>query len=456
MTKRSNREEGGYALLLVLLLAAGIAISLYMEMPRIAFETQRNREEMVVDRGEQYKRAIQLFVRANKRYPSKIEDLESFNDKRYLRHRFINPMTGKDDWRLVHVGPNGMLTDSLVKKNTNPLGGKDDKNTDQTTTASNTTDSSAGDPNAQPAGWDAKRQRPSDVTQLTSTGTGTGLPPGADVSQQPGYIAPQPQYPGQPQYPQQPGQFNPAQPYPGQTYPGQPVQPGQPGQPFPGQVPGQPGQPFPVQQFPGQPGQPMPGQPMPGQPMPGQPMPGQPMPGQQPMPQYPGQPVGGQPLPGQMYPAQPQYPGQPPQYPGQMQPGQPYPGQIQPGQPYPGQQMPGQTNIPPPAAPTTGGFGTPQSNAGINAVRDQIFGGSRGSAFNNNPQQGGLGTGIAGVGVPAEIKGEGIMVIKERSKYREWEFIYDPKRGHTCTAPAGQSAAGPLPIRALLPTFPAP
>ena len=29
--------------------------------------------------------------------------------------------------------------------------------------------------------------------------------------------------------------------------------------------------------------------------------------------------------------------------------------------------------------------------------------------------------------MPAEIKGEGIMVIKERSKYREWEFIYDPK-----------------------------
>lgn len=409
MTKRRNREEGGYALLLVLLLAAGIAISLYMEMPRIAFETQRNREELVVDRGEQYKRAIQLFVRANKRYPSKIEDLESFNDKRYLRHRFINPMTGKDDWRLVHAGPTGMLTDSLVQKNNNPLGGKDDKNQ----TASNT-DSSAGDPNAQqPAGWDAKRLRPSDVTQLTSTGTGTGLPPGSEVQLQP--VPPAPQYPGQP------GQFNPVQQVPGQMYPSQPVQPGQ-------QLPGQPGQPFPVQQFPGQPGQPIPGQSMPGQTMPGQTMPGQPMPGQfpgQPLPgqlpmqQYPGQPVVGQPVPGQMYP------GQQPPYPGQVQPGQPYPGQ----QPF--------VPAPPSTPPNAGGFGTPGSNAGIDAVRNQIFSGGGQSAFNNNPQQGGLGTGIAGVGIPAEIKGEGIMVIKERSKYREWEFIYDPKEDKNVVGAAG-------------------
>lgn len=70
-------------------------------------------------------------------------------------------------------------------------------------------------------------------------------------------------------------------------------------------------------------------------------------------------------------------------------------------------------------------------------MRNQIFGGGGQSAFNNNPQQGGLGTGIAGVGIPAEIKGEGIMVIKERSKYREWEFIYDPKEDKTIVGPGG-------------------
>jgi hypothetical protein len=38
-----------------------------------------------------------------------------------------------------------------------------------------------------------------------------------------------------------------------------------------------------------------------------------------------------------------------------------------------------------------------------------------------------MGTGIAGVGLPAAFKGSGIMIIKEHAKYREWEFIYDPK-----------------------------
>lgn len=149
---KRREQERGFALLLIFLLFSLVAISLYMEMPRVAFETQRNREELTVDRGEQYKRAIQVFVRANKRYPSKIEDLESFNDKRYLRHRFINPMTGKDDWRFVHVGPNGVLTDSLVPttNNNNPLGSKDGKDQSASNSNSNSNNSNTPNPNAPP------------------------------------------------------------------------------------------------------------------------------------------------------------------------------------------------------------------------------------------------------------------------------------------------------------------
>ncbi len=33
-----------------------------MEIPRVAFETQRQKEQLLVERGEQYKRAIKLFV----------------------------------------------------------------------------------------------------------------------------------------------------------------------------------------------------------------------------------------------------------------------------------------------------------------------------------------------------------------------------------------------------------
>jgi hypothetical protein len=59
--KRQNRESG-FAMLLVFLMAACVAIMLYMELPRVAFEAERQREMLLVDRGNQFKRAIQVFV----------------------------------------------------------------------------------------------------------------------------------------------------------------------------------------------------------------------------------------------------------------------------------------------------------------------------------------------------------------------------------------------------------
>ncbi len=117
MTRHARKSESGYALLLVLLMAAIIAINLYMEAPRIAFQAQRQKEQMLMERGEQYKRAIGLFLRTNKntRWPATIEELESYNNRRFLRHRYIDPMTGKDEWRLVHIS-NGVLTDSVTNK----------------------------------------------------------------------------------------------------------------------------------------------------------------------------------------------------------------------------------------------------------------------------------------------------------------------------------------------------
>lgn len=113
--RRHHSKDSGFALLLIFLMAAVIAISLYVEIPRIAFETQRQKEQLLVARGEQYKRAIQLFMKANNRWPSKIEELESLNNKRYLRKRFLDPMTGKDEWRVIHIN-GGVLTDSHTTK----------------------------------------------------------------------------------------------------------------------------------------------------------------------------------------------------------------------------------------------------------------------------------------------------------------------------------------------------
>ena len=68
------RRESGFALLLVFLMAATIAITLYMEIPRIAFETQRQKEELLIERGEQYKRAIKVFVSPQRRGALAFED----------------------------------------------------------------------------------------------------------------------------------------------------------------------------------------------------------------------------------------------------------------------------------------------------------------------------------------------------------------------------------------------
>src|SRR5580765_6780499 len=116
MTRPSaRRQQRGFALLVIFLIAAAVAFTMYQELPRAAFESARDKEQLLMDRGNQYKRAIQVFYAENKRYPAEVKDLQSFSNKRYLRRRYIDPMTGRDEWRLIHTN-GSFLTDSLVTK----------------------------------------------------------------------------------------------------------------------------------------------------------------------------------------------------------------------------------------------------------------------------------------------------------------------------------------------------
>lgn len=122
---KRRRKESGFALLMVFLLAACVAITLYMEMPRVAFEAERQKELLLIDRGNQFKRAIQVFVNDRTgnpmhRYPASIDELENFNNRRYLRRKYVDPMTGKDEWRLIHTsGVAGVFPDSVTMQNQN-------------------------------------------------------------------------------------------------------------------------------------------------------------------------------------------------------------------------------------------------------------------------------------------------------------------------------------------------
>jgi hypothetical protein len=118
-----HRTQRGSALLIVFVFAAILAITLYKEMPVAAFEAQRQKEALLVSRGNEYKRAVKLFVRKMGRFPSSIEELEDTNRMRFLRHRYDDPLTGKDDWRMIHAGPGGVITDSQVATSTKPAVG---------------------------------------------------------------------------------------------------------------------------------------------------------------------------------------------------------------------------------------------------------------------------------------------------------------------------------------------
>jgi len=90
-------------LLTLLLTVALMAIFVGAILPQITFEIKRDREEEMIHRGVQYSRAIRLYYKKFGRYPTRIEDLESANNLRFLRKRYKDPITGQD-FKLLHFG----------------------------------------------------------------------------------------------------------------------------------------------------------------------------------------------------------------------------------------------------------------------------------------------------------------------------------------------------------------
>ena len=96
--------EDGYLLLTVLVMVFLVLLALSVAAPRIAKQIQRDKEQEAIQRGLQYKRAIRLYYKKFGAYPSDIKQLENTNQIRFLRKRYKDPITGQDDWRLIHMG----------------------------------------------------------------------------------------------------------------------------------------------------------------------------------------------------------------------------------------------------------------------------------------------------------------------------------------------------------------
>lgn len=222
LRRRRKGQESGFALLFVLAAAAIIAIMLYAEIPQVAFEAQRIKEADLIAHGEQYRRAIQLFYRRFGRYPVAISDLENTNNIRFLRRRYKDPMTGKDDWRFIHVS-GGVFTDSLTMKPPAVKGAT--SASDMASSPTTQTAASSGDGSQQaPQRWQLQR---------------SGQPLPGDSSGNPDAQAAYDSLPGAQGVPVVPGQPGDGS-VPGTGQPGAP-QPGEPGY-APGVIlPGQPG-----------------------------------------------------------------------------------------------------------------------------------------------------------------------------------------------------------------------
>lgn len=97
-------RQRGFILIALLFMVAVIMIVMAAAVPGITTSIKRQREEELIRRGKQYQRAIQLFYRKTGRFPISLEQLENTNNVRFLRRKYSDPITGKDEWRVIRFG----------------------------------------------------------------------------------------------------------------------------------------------------------------------------------------------------------------------------------------------------------------------------------------------------------------------------------------------------------------
>lgn len=178
ITKTRSRQpaEEGYILVAVIFMLAILILSLSVAIPRVRADIQRDREEETMQRGKQYIRAVQLYYKKFQAYPPNVDALIKTNDIRFLRKKYIDPTTGKDEWKpilfgqnktpqamgffgqplatasLAGIGPAGGNTGLAGTPGTSSAaGGGSFNNTPTGTTDSGTTTSSGTDANGNPA-----------------------------------------------------------------------------------------------------------------------------------------------------------------------------------------------------------------------------------------------------------------------------------------------------------------
>ena len=105
--RRCRPSEEGYMLVAVIFLLALFTIALAVALPKVSKEIQRDRDLETMQRGKQYARAVRLYYKKFNAYPPNVDALiKPTNNIRFLRKKYTDPTTGKEDWKPVRYGQN--------------------------------------------------------------------------------------------------------------------------------------------------------------------------------------------------------------------------------------------------------------------------------------------------------------------------------------------------------------
>jgi type II secretory pathway pseudopilin PulG len=104
---RPSKSEEGYILVVAIFMLALFTIALAVALPKISKEIQRDREIETMHRGKQYIRGVRMYYKKFGTYPTSIDALvKPTNNIRYMRKKYADPTTGKEDWKPVRLGQN--------------------------------------------------------------------------------------------------------------------------------------------------------------------------------------------------------------------------------------------------------------------------------------------------------------------------------------------------------------
>jgi type II secretory pathway pseudopilin PulG len=133
------RMEKGYVLLTLLLFVSLLVIAAAATAPAIARQLNRDREEELIHRGIEYRRAIHAYVKRTGQFPLSLDQLENTNGTRYLRKRYKDPITG-GDFQLLHTSDIAAPAPTLTAAGPPPDGTASTATTDQSLPSSPSTD----------------------------------------------------------------------------------------------------------------------------------------------------------------------------------------------------------------------------------------------------------------------------------------------------------------------------